>query len=64
MDHARECTYKVCGYNNRELHKMLRKLHTGNQKTCSNADLNVQKDKELQEMINQYNLKTQGRQEG
>ena len=44
---SRDCTCKACGYSNRELHKMIKPLHTGDPKTCFFRGSKFLNDKEL-----------------
>ena len=52
-----DCTYPACGYTNRELHKLLNGLHTGDPNTCLLRGPKYIKDKEARERVKQFNLK-------
>lgn len=57
MDHTKDCKCKAYGYNNCELHRMLKDLRNGDPKKHFLRGPNFLIDKKIRVRINQYYLK-------
>ena len=51
----RDKTCKACGYSNREIHRLLKKVHNGNSKECLLRGPSFNKDRQMRERLNQFN---------
>ena len=56
-DENRNKVCKARGFCNRKLHKIMKKIHNGNPKECMLRGPAYNKDKQMRERLNQFNLK-------